>query len=115
MHPVEMNSLFGQQESWKGTSKITMMDVFEEQKKKCRSISNLENTSTPALQSSVSSSLDPLLCCFPLFRHHLLGAPPRSSSPSLKSPICLLRMILSYLFYYELAYSLFFTLQLILL
>jgi hypothetical protein len=27
-----MNSLFGQQGSWKGTSKITMMAVFEEQK-----------------------------------------------------------------------------------
>jgi hypothetical protein len=30
--PVEMNSLFGQQGSWKGTSKITMMAIFEEQK-----------------------------------------------------------------------------------
>jgi hypothetical protein len=30
---VEMNSLFGQQGSWKGTSKITMMAVFEERKK----------------------------------------------------------------------------------
>jgi hypothetical protein len=34
MHPVEMNSLFGQQGSWKGTSKITMMAVFEERKKR---------------------------------------------------------------------------------
>jgi hypothetical protein len=55
-----MNSLFGQQGSWKGTSKITMMAVFEE-RKKCQSVSNLENTSTPALQGSVSSFLDPLL------------------------------------------------------
>jgi hypothetical protein len=36
------------------------MAVFKEQKK-CQSVSNLEITSTPALQSSVSSSLDPLL------------------------------------------------------
>jgi hypothetical protein len=28
-----MNSLFGQQGSWKGTSKITMMAAFEERKK----------------------------------------------------------------------------------
>jgi hypothetical protein len=59
MHPVEMNSLFGQQGSWKGTSKITMMAVFEEQK--CRSVSNLEITSSPALQGSVSSFLDLVL------------------------------------------------------
>jgi hypothetical protein len=32
-----MNSLFGQQGSWKGTSKITMMAVFEEQKVPIRS------------------------------------------------------------------------------
>jgi hypothetical protein len=31
-HPVEMNSLFGQQGSWKGTSKITMMAIFKEKK-----------------------------------------------------------------------------------
>jgi hypothetical protein len=60
MHPVEMNSLFGQQGSWKGTSKIIMMAVLEEQKK-CRSIANLEITSTPALQGSFPSLLDLIL------------------------------------------------------
>jgi hypothetical protein len=106
MHPVEMSSLFGQQGSWKGTSKITMMAVFEERKKKkCRSIANLEITSIPALQGSIFLCLRsrPRLCslhCFPPSGHHLLGTPPLSSSPSLKSPTCLLRTILSYLFYH---------------
>jgi hypothetical protein len=55
-----MNSLFGQQGSWKDTSKITMMAIFKEQKK-CRSVSNLEITSAPALQGSASSFLDLVL------------------------------------------------------
>jgi hypothetical protein len=92
-----------------------MMAVFEEQKK-CRSVANLEITSTPALQGSIFLCLRSRprpcsLCCFPPSGHHLLGASPPSSSPSLKSPTRLLRTILSYLFYHELAYPLFLCLK----
>jgi hypothetical protein len=49
---MEMNFLFGQQGSWKGTSKITMMAVFEERKKV-----HLEIKALPSIEMSMGVNL----------------------------------------------------------